>query len=92
MNRIRAALAFLMNKGDPIGNFLGRTLLLPIVRIFWKSEEERQRKSEEIHAEYDPLHQLGISTDPPAVWKSLLWWAMWVVGIALAFYVSAHLR
>jgi hypothetical protein len=82
---------FLMRKGDPIGQFLGRLLLRPFVQMLWPTPEE-QRREFEIIQKTDPLRRLGISTDPPEIWKSLLWWSIFIVGMGLALYLSVHLR
>lgn len=57
---------FLMMKGDPIGQFLGRLLLKPFVQMLWPTAEE-QRRELEIIQKTDPLRRLGISTEPPEV-------------------------
>ena len=82
---------FLTKKGDPIGEFLGRLLLKPFVQMFWPTPGEQRRKFEIIQAT-DPLRRLGISTDPPEIWKSLLWWSIFIVGMGLALYLSVHRR
>ncbi len=48
---------FLMMKGDPIGQFLGRLLLKPFVQMLWPTAEE-QRRELEIIQKTDPLRRL----------------------------------
>jgi len=33
---------------------------------------------------------LGMSQGPPEVWKYLLWWGIFLVGMSLAWYMSFH--
>ena len=91
MKKKRSIAEFLTSKGDPIGEFFGRVLLLPLARLFWPTSQEQQSKAETIRAQDDTLMRLRISTDPPEVWKSLLWWTIFLVGMGLAMYVSMHL-
>jgi hypothetical protein len=81
--------SWLTRKGDPVGEWLGRLILSPLVDRFLPTAEDKMKAVEEIHRT-DPLLRLGISKGPPEVWKSLLWWAILVVGMGLAFYMSFH--
>lgn len=83
----------LMKKGDPIGEWLGRHFLDPIVdpivNHFLPTPEDKKRALETIQRD-DPLIRLGMSQGPPEVWKSLLWWGIFVLGMSLAWYMSFH--
>ena len=91
MRKENATKEFLLRKGDPVGEFLGRLWLRPLVDKLWPTPEEKRRMFETVQGT-DPLRRLGISTDPPETWKSLLLWLILVVGMGLALYVAAHLR
>ena len=82
-----------MKKGDPIGEWLGRHLLSPILSPiedrFLSTPEDKKRALEAINRD-DPLVRLGMTQDSPEVWKSLLWWGIFVVGMSLAWYMSFH--
>ena len=75
--------------GDPIGEWLGRRFLEPLVNHFLPKPEDKQRALETIQRD-DPLLRLGMSQGPPEVWKSLLCWGIFVVGMSLAWYMSFH--
>ena len=83
----------LMKKGDPIGEWLGRHFLDPIVdpivNHFLPTPEDKKRALETIQRD-DPLIRVGMSQGPPEVWKSLLWWGIFVLGMSLAWYMSFH--
>ena len=79
----------LMKKGDPIGEWLGRRLLEPLVNRFLPAPEDKKRALETIQRD-DPSLRLGMSQGPPEVWKSLLWWGIFVLGMSLAWYMSFH--
>lgn len=79
----------LMKKGDPIGEWLGRRFLDPIVNHFLPTPEDKKRALDVIKRD-DPLVRLGMSQESPEVWKSLLWWAIFVVGMGFAWYMSFH--
>jgi len=79
----------LMKKGDPIAEWLGRRFLGPFVNHFLATPEDQQRALETVQR-YDPLLRLGVSQSPPEVWKSLLWWGIFVLGMGLAWYMSFH--
>jgi hypothetical protein len=81
----------LMKKGDPIGEWLGRHFLEPLVNRFLPTPEDKKRAFETIQRD-DPLIRLGISAGPPEVWKSLLWWGIFVLGMSLAWYMSFHTK
>jgi hypothetical protein len=76
-------------KGDPIGEWLGRHFLEPFVNHFLLTPEDKKRALETIQQD-DPLIRLSMSQGPPEVWKSLLWWGIFVVGMSLAWYMSFH--
>jgi hypothetical protein len=77
----------LFKKSDPIGEWLGRHLLEPLVNHFLPTAEDKKKAIEAIQRA-DPLARLGISQGPPEMWKSLLWWGIFVVGMSLVFYMS----
>ena len=79
----------LMEKGDRIGEWLGRHFLEPIVNHFLPTPEDKQRALETIRR-YDPLLRLGMSQGPPEAWKSLLLWGIFVLGMSLAWFMSFH--
>jgi hypothetical protein len=81
----------LMKKGDPIGEWLGRRFLEPLVNHFLPTPEDKKRALETIQRD-DPLIRLGMSQAPPKVWKSLLWWGIFVLGMSLAWYMSFHTK
>jgi hypothetical protein len=78
-----------MKKGDPIGQWLWLHLFSPIEDRLFPTRESKDEALKEIRRD-DPLVRLGVSQEPPAVWKSLLWWGIFVVGIGLAWYMSFH--
>jgi len=81
--------SWLTRKADPIGEWLWSRFLSPIEERLFPSPESKQTALEEIRRD-DPLVRLGMSQDPPEVWKSLLLWAIFVVGIGLTWYMSFH--
>jgi hypothetical protein len=78
-----------LKKSDPIGEWLGRHLLAPVVNRFLPTTEDKKRALEVMQRD-DPFARLGISQGPPELWKSLLWWGIFVVGMSLAWYLSIH--
>ena len=81
----------LVKKGDPIGEWLWRRFLEPFVNHFLPTPEDKKRALETIQRD-DPLLRLGISQGPPEVWKSLLWWGIFALGMSLAWYMSFHAK
>ena len=79
----------LVQEGRSDGEWLGRRFLEPLVNHFLPTAEDKKRAAETIQRT-DPLVRLGISTEPPEVWKSLLWWGILIVGISLAWYLTLH--
>jgi hypothetical protein len=79
----------LTKKGNPIGEWLWRLLLSPLEDRLLPTTEDKQRALEDMQRN-DPLVRLGISQESPAVWKSLLWWGIFVFGMGLAWYMSFH--
>src|SRR5215475_9132897 len=84
MERFTHFVLWLGRRGDPIGEWLGSKLLSPIVdplfnRLF-PTRESKDKALEEMRRD-DPLAWLGISHEPPEIWKSLLWWVIFVVGM-----------
>ncbi len=79
----------LSRKGDPIGEWLGRLLLSPLEDRFLPTPEDKKKALEDIKRD-DPLVRLGMTQDSPEVWKSLLWWGIFVLGGSLAWYMSFH--
>ena len=79
----------LMKKGDPIGEWLGRHLLSHIEDRLLPTPEDKKKALEDIKRD-DPLVRLGMTQDSPEVWKSLLWWGIFLVGMSFAWYMSFH--
>ena len=80
-----------MRKGDPFGEWLGR-LLTPIFdRCLHLTEQETREALEQIKRD-DPRVRLGMTNEPPELWKSLLLWFIFVVGGGLSFYIAFHRR
>ena len=79
----------LFKKSDPIGEWLGRHFLEPLVNHFLPTAEDKKRATEAIQRD-DPLVRLGISQGPPEMWKSLFWWGIFVGGMGLAWHVGLH--
>ena len=51
----------------------------PLVNHFLPTPEDKKRALETIQR-HDPLIRLGMSQGPLEVWKSLLWWGIFVLG------------
>jgi hypothetical protein len=78
-----------MRKGDAIGEWLGRQLLRFFSNLLGRTPEERERFVETAQ-QNDPLKYLGITNDPPGIWKSILFWVLLIVGMGGAWYMSLH--
>jgi hypothetical protein len=76
-------------KGDPIGEWLWHRVLPPLEDRLLPTPEDKKRALEDINRD-DPLVRLGMTQDSPEVWKSLLWWGIFVLGASLALYMSFH--
>ena len=85
-SRLRSTLN---RKGDPIGEWLWHRVLPPFEGRLLPTPEDKKRALEDIKRD-DPLVRLGMTQDSPEVWKSLLWWGIFVVGASLALYMSFH--
>jgi hypothetical protein len=79
----------LSRKGDAIGEWLWHRVLPPLEDHLLPTPEDKRRALENIKRD-DPLVRLGMTQDSPEVWKSLLWWGIFVLGASLAWYMSFH--
>lgn len=79
--------AWLSRKGNPIGECLWGVLVSPLLDHILPTPDDKARAFDEMQRN-DPLARLGLSKDPPAVWKSLLWWAIFIVGMGLTFFMA----
>lgn len=80
-----------MRRGDPIGQWLGRFLTPIFDRYLHLTEQETREALEQLRRD-DPLVRLGMTHEPPELWKSLLFWFIVVVGGGLSFYIAFHRR
>ena len=78
----------MLAKGDPVGEFLGRLILKPLVNLVQPKVIEQEKAFQKLKAS-DPLRHLRISTELPENWKSILWWVIFIVGMGLALYVGS---
>ncbi len=85
----RGLRATLSRKGDPIGEWLWRRVLPPLENHFLPTPEDKKRALDIIKRD-DPLVRLGMSQESPEMWKSLLWWGIFVGGMSIAWYMSFH--
>ncbi len=81
----------MLKKGDPIGEWLGRMLSPLINRFVLRTPEDNKRLLESTERD-DPLRRLGMTQGPPEVWKSLLWWFIFLLGMGLVWYMSFQKR
>jgi multidrug efflux pump subunit AcrB len=78
----------LMRKRDPISAFLGRLLSPWMARLFRDHPEDYKqvKESEDKFDDWMRRH-LGITNEPPEVWKALLLWIIVIFGFGVLLYV-----
>ncbi len=78
----------LMRKRDPISAFLGRLLSPWMARLF-QDHPENYTQVKESEDKFDEWmrRRLGITNEPPEVWKALLLWIIVIFGFGILLYV-----
>jgi hypothetical protein len=88
MEKSNSIRQLLMRKRDPISAFLGRLLSPWMARLFRDHPEDyRQVKDSEDKFDDWMRRRIGITNEPPEVWKALLLWIIVIFGFGIALYV-----